>query len=283
MNIQQQNGIISTINFTPFLETEEFQNLRKTLFDQAEIVSHITPLNRIDIFDETILIFKDVYQALGFLCEVFRTVVRLDEKNCGGISLRSSLCFGDYFVHQDQIYGDAVNLATKLSYCSRENEMLVSGIDTSIIEKFVQNHQDIEYHLRGSEGDWVSINLLDHDPTRLKEDCRYFKFEFNGQSKKFELKRNQKINIGRSEDSDIFIDSSLISRNHATIILNYDKFQIEDHSSNGTYLYFDDREIFLSQDSMNLRCSSGHISCGFSLYSGSDNDTVSAISFMLCE
>ncbi len=280
MNIQQQNGIVSTVNFTPFLETEEYQNLRKSLFEQATIASHITPLNRIDIFDESILVFKSVYQALSFLCHVFRAVVKLGGQTNGGISLRSSLCSGDYFVHQDQIYGDAVNLATKLSSCSRENEMLVCGIDTHFIEEFTKKNPDIAYHLRINEENCVSINLLDQDATRTEEDSRHFKFEFNEQSKKFELERSRKINIGRSENSDIFIDSSLVSRNHATITVNFDNLQIEDHSSNGTYLYYDDREIFLTQESMKLRCSSGHISCGFSLYSRS-HDTANIISFML--
>ncbi len=284
MNIQQQNGIISTINFTPYVETEEYQNLRKSLFDQATIASHITPTNHIDIFDESILVFKSVYQALSFLCHVFRSAVNLDgQVNGGGITLRSSLCFGDYFVHQDQIYGDAVNLATKLSYSSRQNEMLVCGIDTHIIEEFARSHHDIDYHLRDNEDNCVSINLLDHDSTRTKEDTRHFIFEFNGKSELFLLERCRKISIGRSENSDIFIDSDLISRNHATISLNFDSFQFEDHSSNGTYLYFDDRELFLTRETTKLRCDKGRISCGASLYSGNDSDTSNAISFMLHE
>ncbi len=50
----------------------------------------------------------------------------------------------------------------------------------------------------------------------------------------FESSRNQKILIGRSNESDIYIDSDDISRNHATISLNYNNIFIEDHSSNGT-------------------------------------------------
>ncbi len=280
MNIQQQNGIISTINFSPFLENEEYKSLRKSLFDQAVIASNISPVNQIDVYDESILVFHSIQQALSFLYHVFHSVVKLERENNGGISLRSSICFGDYFVHQDQIYGDAVNLATKLTYSSRENEMLVCGIDSQVIEDFSRNHGDIACYARNSDENCVSISLLDQDSTCIKVDTRQFKFKFNDQSKEFDLERNRKIRVGRSNDSDIFIDSDRISRNHATITLNYDSLLFEDHSSNGTYLYFDDREVFVTRETIKLPCSNGHISCGYSLYANNGEST-DVISFML--
>ncbi len=281
MKIQQQNGIVSTINFAPFMETEEYESLRKSLFAEASLTSRISPVSRIDIFDESILIFTNTKQALEFLYHLFRAVVNIERNNNFGISLRSSICFGNYFVHQDQIYGDAVNLATKLSYCSRANEMLVYGIDHSIIREFAGLHNDIVYNTREDDSNCVSISLLDQDQTRTNQDTRNYKFEFNGITKEFDLERSRKIQIGRSEDAEIFIDNDRISRNHATITLNFDCLHLEDHSSNGTYIYLDDRELFLRNDSMKLQGISGHISCGLSLYT--DSETSNSISFMLSE
>jgi pSer/pThr/pTyr-binding forkhead associated (FHA) protein len=81
--------------------------------------------------------------------------------------------------------------------------------------------------------------------------------------REFNPARCQKIEIGRSEASNIRMDYDQISRHHATIKLLYDDIHIEDHSSNGTYIYFDNREIFLSNNSIKVG-KSGIISCGLS-------------------
>lgn len=262
MNIQQQNGIVSTINFTPFSETEECMSLRKLIFDQAIVASNCSPTNQIDIFDESILVFDSYYQALNFLVNLFRSLNDLEKYSSVKTILRSSLCQGNYFVHQDQIYGDAVNLATRLCCSSRENELLVCGIESQIVEDFIKKQGDVACFIRNQDENCVSIGLLDKDLTDGHFEHKLFQLVNNNQSLVFETSRNRKINIGRAEDSDIFIDSDHISRNHATITLNYDNVFIEDHSSNGTYLYFDDREIFLTNDRLKLGCDDGFISLG---------------------
>lgn len=280
MNIQQQNGIVSTISFSPFEETSKYSNLRDDIFREAITQSQITPLNHIDIFDESILTFESVEQALDFLVNVLRITTRKLNNSKLNISIKSSLCRGDYFVHQDQIYGEAVNLATRLSYASRKNELLLSRVDTSIIDKYILNQPDVSYFVRNDEDCFISIVLEDDDITLAQEREMAFKVEFNRQTKVFNSSRNLFIQIGRSNDSDIFIDSDQISRNHATIQLKYNTIFLQDHSSNGTYIYIDDREIYVSQDKIELS-SNGHISCGVSMYSSSNPANV--ISYQLCD
>jgi hypothetical protein len=268
MNIQQQNGIVSTISFSPFDETSEYIELRKSIFRAAKERSQITPLNHIDIFDESILTFENLYQALDFLISILRITSRKD-KPCNGnsICIKSSLCMGDYFIHQDQIYGEAVNFATKLSFASRKNEMLLSRVDADLVEQYISSNPDVNYFLRGDEDNSISIALDDdEDITKAKACEMTFRIKFDEQTKLFRSSRNTIIQIGRSGNSDIFIDSDQISRNHATIQLNYNTIYFEDHSSNGSYIYTDDREIFLSHEKIELS-HRGHISCGLSMYS----------------
>ena len=280
MNIQQQNGIVSTISFSPFDETSEYINLREAIFREAIERSHITPINHIDIFDESILTFECLDQALDFLVSILRIAAHSDSKSGKKISIKSSMCKGDYFIHQDQIYGEAVNFATKLSYASRSNEMLLSRVDTAVIDQYIASHPDVTYFVRDDEDRSISIAIDDEDITKAQADEIMLRLEFNGQSKVFTSSRNLIIQIGRSTNSDIFIDNDQISRNHATIQLNYDTIFLEDHSSNGTYVYADDREIFLTHDKIKLG-TSGSISCGLSMYSGSNNSGL--ITFHLCD
>ncbi len=281
MNIQQQNGIVSTVCFSPFDETDKYIQLRNSIFREAIERSHITPLNHIDIFDESILTFSNINQALDFLVSILRITSKKEEQHgCDNISIKSSLCMGDYFIHQDQIYGEAVNFATKLSYASRKNEMLLSRIDTATVDQYISTHSDVTYFLRDDEDRSISIAIDDEDITKAQEQEMAFKVDFDGQNKVFHSSRNIVIPIGRSCNSDIFIDSDQVSRNHATIQLNYNTIYLEDHSSNGTYVYVDDREIYLSHEKIEL-ANNGHISCGVSMYSSTK--PTGLISFQLCE
>jgi hypothetical protein len=261
MDIQQQHGIISTITFAPYLETEEYQHLRNDLFKEARLIGDASPQKHIDVFDESILVFETYTQALTYLINVFRAAVTLGETSDIDFSLRSSLCEGDYFIQQDQIYGESVNLATRLCCRSRENELLVSGIDRRVIDEFVDSQNDVKYFIRNDDENCISISLLDQEITDSENNIREFQIEFKNKTSVFETSRNQKILIGRSSHADIFIDSDEISRNHATISLNYDNIFIEDHSANGTYLYIDGREVYLANKSMKVS-SKGQISCG---------------------
>ncbi len=261
MNIDQQDGLVSTIVLTPFNDSDFDRHLRNQLFEAAITISDCPPLCRTDNFDESIVVFDNCYQALSFVTQVFRKAVDMRKNSNIDISIHSSLCSGQYFVHQDQIYGDAVNLATKLSLSSRENEMLVCNLDQDVIKLFLSENPDLVIYNRGEDGDRASIGISDGDATHTRTIEKALLVDYGNQNLKFDIERCRKIEVGRSSESCIRIDHDHISRCHATIKLLYDEVHIEDHSSNGTYVYFDGREVFLSNDSMKVG-SSGSISSG---------------------
>lgn len=274
MNIQHQNGVVSTINFSPFFESEYCHSLRKEIFYKAQQECNISPAKQLDVYDESILVFNTHYDSLLFMSSVARIVIKMGQSTSCDISLRSSICSGNFFVHQDQIYGDAVNLATQLSYSARENEILVCGMNRQLIEGFTKLNTDIIHYVRDEAQNFVSLSVLDEDSTsaNIKDVC--FQVELNNHTQSYKSTRNKIINIGRSNNSDIFIDSDHISRNHATLTINYDDIFIEDHSANGTFIYLEERELFLMNDKMKLT-SNGQISCGHSLHSGpAVNDSI---------
>jgi len=261
MNIQKQTGFVSTLNLSPGHGSEDFIKLRQAILAKAEKISHFAPEIIIDEYDESILTFKNHFQALDFLVNTFRIAVNLSKNSKTKISLKSSLCTGEYFLHQNQIYGEAVNLATSLSCRSRANELLVCGLDLPVIDAFVDSHPDVGYCLRNPEQNCVAIHLPDSDITSGRAVNNVLQLECNDLSKAFTSARNQRISIGRANDCDIAINSDEVSRHHATITLNYGSIFIEDHSVNGSYLYFDNREIFLTNESMKL-VRDGYISLG---------------------
>ena len=261
MNIQQLDGIVSTIQFVSYTESEENQSLRRSIFAQAIQASKCSPRNQIDVFDETIMVFDSYNHALHFLTHVFRSAVQIATASNVNIKLRSSLCEGSYFLHQDQIYGDAVNLATMLSCTSRENELRVCNIDQQIINEFIDSQSDIACYVRDQDEKCVSIALTDEDSTNSKIEEKVLRMEYDNQSMDFLECRNREIHIGRSDESEIYIVGDHISRSHATITIKYGDIVIADHSANGTFVYFDKREIYLHKESVRL-AAKGSISCG---------------------
>ena len=58
--------------------------------------------------------------------------------------------------------------------------------------------------------------------------------KMNGRFEKYRIK--DRVKIGKAADSDVVIDSELVSHSHAEIVKTNDEFVIRDHSSNGTFV-----------------------------------------------
>ena len=280
MKIQQQTGLVSTIIQAPFDDSERDRIRRDRVLDSAIASSASAPRFRADNFDETIVVFDDCRQALKFLTQVSRIAAETQNQSGERFSTHSSLCEGNYFVHAEQIYGDAVNYATHLSMISRENEVLACGIDEEALRGFLDCNPDLICNTRESVGNCFSISILDRESTNGRYDELTLQLDYRDQVSEFDVQRTQIIDIGRSSECSIYIDSDHISRHHATIKLLYDQIHIEDHSSNGTYLYFDDREVFLSNDKMKIG-KNGVICCG--LDSRASRKRGSAIAYKLAD
>jgi pSer/pThr/pTyr-binding forkhead associated (FHA) protein len=66
--------------------------------------------------------------------------------------------------------------------------------------------------------------------------------------------RHSSITIGRAEDNDVVVKGSLISRLHARIEINRNKFVLIDQSTNGTFVQSSDgEESFVRRDSLQIK------------------------------
>lgn len=253
MRIHNQKGVVSNIMFSSRDTISVLPKRVSRLLSEAGRSSFITPSNRLDGFDESILTFDDSLQALFFLTSVVRMASRVETRSRFALDIRLSLCIGDYFIHDDQIYGDAVNRATRLTYSSSaDNEMIVCGVDPRIINDFVNSNRDVFEVVEFAQSDCVAIRMVDNDCTVIRFDAPGLKVDFNNRRKIFDVACARKLSIGRADDCDIRIDNDQISRYHATLKLDGDKLVIEDHSANGSYLYVDEREIFLIGEALEL-------------------------------
>ena len=77
--------------------------------------------------------------------------------------------------------------------------------------------------------------------------------KFQGEELLLSLDGSRSVTMGRADENDVTIKGNLISRVHARIELNKNRFVIVDESTNGTYVQRDDgEEIYVRRDSAQL-------------------------------
>jgi len=261
MQIQTHQGIVTSVMMHPFTGTEETFAFRNHLFNQAVQASLSSPEYRIDIHDETLLAFDHLERALDFLASVIDLSTAKLRHAPDQVAIRCGVCYGEFFVHAEQIYGPATNLATQLSFQSRENEILIGGFECQRIQQYLGSRSHLSSAIRDESKKLVSIWLSDEDSTISLLCKRQLLIRAEGYLNKLAPQRNISLVIGRSADCDIVVDYDHVSRRHATITMKQDQLFLEDHSANGTYLYTENEEFFLAQEVVSLG-HKGEISCG---------------------
>ena len=252
MQIQSQHGIVSSIMMEPFSGTPESFGFRDHLLISATTQTGIQPSQRIDVFDEALLTFESLEQALDFLSEVIRlaTTEPLMPNQC--VELRCGLCWGEYFIHSDQFYGPAVNIATQLSFQSRKNEILIGGMNCEVIKQYLSTRSQLEYFIRDENEHLVSIALSGTDSTITRMKLLQLTIKSESFRQSYTPQRLLTLAVGRSPACNIHIEQDHVSRHHATLTLKDDQLFLEDHSANGTFVYTEEQEFFLSRESVKL-------------------------------
>ncbi len=236
----------------PFSGTPESFGFRDHLLISATTQTGIQPSQRIDVFDETLLTFESLEQALDFLSVVIRlaTTEPLMPNQC--VELRCGLCWGEYFIHSDQFYGPAVNLATQLSFQSRKNEILIGGMNCAVVKQYMDTRSHLEYFIRDENEHLVSIALSGTDSTITRMKLLQLTIKSESFRQSYTPQRLLTLAVGRSPACNIHIEKDHVSRHHATLTLKDDQLFLEDHSANGTFVYTEEQEFFLSRESVKL-------------------------------
>src|ERR1700736_640268 len=97
-----------------------------------------------------------------------------------------------------------------------------------------------------------ALAITSHERERENKADR-LRFRYQGQEVLVDDGRAN-ITIGRAEENDLVVKGNLISRLHARVEINRNKFMLIDQSTNGTFvLGKDGEEAFVRRDSMQIR------------------------------
>ena len=230
------------------------------------------------IGDEILVYFHDVDMAI-FAAKAIQEAMEDDRSpETIGVSIRIGMQYGSAILETDDIFGDTVNVAARISSMAKARQILCT--------------QEIAFMVKNSE---LSNNMRPFDRLRVKGrneqlDVYLFAWEQEGditnmatassftnpakytQAQNLILKYEGKSHsiatdtssyiLGRGKDCELVVNGDLISRYHSKIEHRRGKFVITDQSTNGTFVRSTEgQDIFLRREEFTM-FGSGYISLG---------------------
>jgi class 3 adenylate cyclase len=208
------------------------------------------------------------------------------EKNTGddisALEIRIGLHFGNTIAKDGDIYGDAVNIAARMSAIAKANQTITT-------EKFITLLSDnlkirtrlfdttrikgIDEEIRIYQVLWEENNVTAFATAQHIQQISLSNvsivFKFNSEERIYtDSEFSAPVSIGRDDSCDIAIDATYASRSHLNLEFRRGKFVLVDHSTNGTYVKFNHQdEIFIRREQLPL-IGEGYICLGESYKRG---------------
>ncbi len=226
------------------------------------------------IGDELMCTFADAESALNAAIAM-QNVLAEDKRRPTDVqidlAIRVGFHFGSVIQEGDDVFGDTVNVAARMTGLARAGQIITTQATVSKLPPASR----------------AITRLLDYTPVKgKKEEISIFEVMWEREEatrlatsvlatpaaaqlrlryhdRELQLDRDHPhAALGRSEPCDIIVNSERASRQHARIEYRRGTYFIVDQSTNGTYVSFgDDEKVFLRREEMRLR-GRGMISLG---------------------
>ncbi|MBI3370621.1 MAG: adenylate/guanylate cyclase domain-containing protein [Betaproteobacteria bacterium] len=217
------------------------------------------------IGDAVMAVFPTADEAAGAATEMQLAAGGLGADTKAKVGLRIGFCYGPVVEQGTDVFGDAVNLASRLcdlaskgeTITSRDTADRLSPIFLPTLRKLYsvpvkgkeQEVELIEVRWEGSVEEATAIaRALSLVPGSSVLHLKY-------RDEETPMTRDRrKVTFGRDHEADISIPSRMASRAHAMIERRRDKFVLIDHSANGTYVTIEGQpEMTLRREEFPLR------------------------------
>jgi adenylate cyclase len=220
--------------------------------------------------DEVMATFPTADDALNAAAQMQKQIVlhpqlKVDEQT---VAIRIGCNFGAVVLENRDIFGSAVHTANRMTSQAKAGQIMTTA---TMVERLSPDWRtsvrqiDIAT-LKGRSSEvalfevlWQTEDVTSMVPaiaTREREKAnksQRLRLRYQGQEVLVNEGRAN-ITIGRAEENDLVIKGNLISRLHARVEINRNKFMLVDQSTNGTFvLGKDGEEAFVRRDSMQIR------------------------------
>ena len=198
--------------------------------------------------------------------------LRVDENI--SLSIRAGIHFGAVIEDENDIFGDAVNVAARMAGIAKAGQIITtqSSVDELPSEMSGQVRQVDFTRVKGKQEKMAVYEVLWDQKSEVTKVATELLSRAASKTKKLELRmgeqrltlvsENSLITIGRETECDFVVNTALSSRKHAVCELRRDKFVISDQGTNGTYVKTaNGDEVYLRREELILQ-GQGTISLG---------------------
>jgi hypothetical protein len=217
--------------------------------------------------DEVMATFPTADDALNAAAQMQKQIVlhpslKVQEQT---VAIRIGCNFGPVVLENRDIFGSAVHTANRMTSQAKAGQIITTQtmVDQLSSEWRASVRQIDIATLKGRSSEVALYEVLwqPEDITSMvpaiainrSNKGQRLRLRYQGQEILVQEGRTN-ITMGRAEENDLVIKGNLISRLHARVEFNRNKFMLIDQSTNGTFvLGKDGEEAFVRRDSMQIR------------------------------
>ncbi len=221
--------------------------------------------------DEVMSTFPTADDALNAAAQMQKQIaahpaLKVDDH---AVAIRIGCNFGPVVIENRDIFGSAVHTANRMTSQAKAGQIMTTA---AMVERLSPEWRACVRQIdiatvKGRSSElalfevlWQTEDITSMVPTiamssrnGAKDKPHRLRLRYQGQEVIVDERRNN-ISMGRAEENDLVIKGNLISRLHARIEINRNKFMLIDQSTNGTFVQGKDgEEAFVRRDSMQIR------------------------------
>jgi adenylate cyclase len=246
---------------------------QKTLASSGRVIKTIG--------DEVMSAFQTADAAADAAIEMQLAISELPPVGNTTLGIRCGFNFGPVVERDGDVFGDAVNLASRLAAVATKGQIITARETVLLMSPMLKaNTRAITtIQVKGKAQEIQVYELLwqqSEDMTTLASHKSVFKprnarLRLKIQDAEVVLSAERpSLAMGRDQAADLVIKERMASRAHGKIERRLDKFILTDHSANGTFVTIEgDKEIVLRREEFTLR-GHGWIAFGQSRTGASD-------------
>jgi len=217
------------------------------------------------IGDEVMAAFPTADAAADAAIEMQTAIVEIPMVGKTKIGVRIGFNFGPVVEREGDVFGDAVNLAARLSHVATKDQIITARDTVMLMSPMLKSatRAITTIQVKGKEQEIQVYELMwqqNEDMTTLASHKSVYKpknakLRIKTQAGEVILSAERpSLALGRDAAADLVIRERMASRAHGKIERRLDKFVLTDHSANGTFITIEgDKEIILRREEFTLR------------------------------
>jgi adenylate cyclase len=218
--------------------------------------------------DEVMATFPTADAALNAAAQMQQQITSHPQLKVEGqpVAIRIGCHFGSVVLENRDVFGAAVHTANRMTSQAKAGQIVTTAatVDKLSPEWRASCRQIDVATLKGQGNEvtlfevlWQTEDVTSMVPGIAAESrpARSLRLRLRCDDRELLVdERHSSITIGRAEDNDVVVKGNLISRLHARIEINRNKFVLIDQSTNGTFVQSSDgEESFVRRDSLQIR------------------------------